>query len=64
MSTEDARNEITRRLAAVRSSIRKAQWTRGGLLVATVMLGGLLAMMALDHFLAPPQAMRWVMSGA
>jgi hypothetical protein len=48
----------------VRSSIRPAQWTRGGLLTATVMLGGLLSMMALDHFLAPlPQAARWAMFG-
>ena len=64
MSTDEARREIGRRLEAVRSSIRRAQWTRGGLLVATVMLGGLLSMMALDHFLAPlPQAARWAMFG-
>lgn len=62
MSTDEARREIGRRLEAVRSSIRRAQWTRGGLVIATVMLGGLLLMMALDHFLAPlPQAARWAM---
>jgi len=64
MSTVEARREIGRRLEAVRSSIRRAQWTRGGLVIATVMLGGLLGMMALDHFLAPlPQAVRWAMFG-
>jgi hypothetical protein len=64
MSTDEARREIGRRLEAVRTSIRKAQWTRGGLLVATVMLAGLLLMMALDHFFAPlPQAVRWAMFG-
>ncbi|MEK7954429.1 hypothetical protein WKV53_28185, partial [Luteolibacter sp. Y139] len=64
MSTEKARQEIGQRLEAVRSSIRRAQWTRGGLVIATVMLGGLLVMMALDHFLAPlPQAARWAMFG-
>ncbi|MCW1925312.1 hypothetical protein OKA05_22320 [Luteolibacter arcticus] len=64
MSTDESRREIGRRLEAVRSSIRRAQWTRGGLLVTTVMLGGLLLMMALDHLLAPlPQAARWAMFG-
>ena len=46
----------------MRSGIRRAQALRGGLLVATVALGGLLVMMALDHFLAPlPVAARWAM---
>ncbi|HEY1123824.1 MAG TPA: hypothetical protein VGE67_19555, partial [Haloferula sp.] len=64
MSTDESRREIGRRLEAVRSSIRRAQWTRGGLVIATVMLGGLLLMMALDHFLAPlPQVARWAMFG-
>ncbi|MCW1886492.1 hypothetical protein OKA04_17270 [Luteolibacter flavescens] len=65
MSTDEARREIGRRLEAVRSSIRRAQWTRGALVIATVMLGGLLLMMAVDHFLAPlPQIARWAMFGA
>jgi hypothetical protein len=65
MSTNESRQEIGRRLAAVRCSIRRAQWTRGGLLVATVMLGGLLVIMALDHFLAPlPVAARWALFAA
>ena len=64
MSTEQAREEIGRRLAKVRSRIRRAQWARGGLLVATVLLGGLLFMMAVDHFLAPlPSGIRWGMFG-
>ena len=62
MSTNQAREDIGRRLGAVRSSIRRAQLLRGGLLLATVALGGLLAMMAADHFLAPlPSAVRWAM---
>ncbi len=62
MSTNQTREDIGRRLGAVRSSIRRAQFQRGGLLVATVALGGLLAMMAADHFLAPlPVAARWAM---
>ncbi len=62
MSTEQARQDIGKRLATVRSSIRRAQWQRGGLLLATVALGGLLAIMAADHFLAPlPLAARWIL---
>nr|WP_240963716.1 DUF4175 family protein [Luteolibacter luteus] len=65
MKTSEARQDIERRLAAVRSGIRRAQWMRGGFLVATVALGGLLAIMAADHLLAPlPVAARWVMFGA
>jgi hypothetical protein len=64
MSTNQAREDIGRRLGAVRSSIRRAQWQRGGLLLATVAPGGLLAIMAADHFLAPlPVAARWAMFG-
>jgi hypothetical protein len=64
MSTEQARKDIRKRLATVRSSIRRAQWQRGGLLLATVALGGLLVIMAADHFLAPlPMAARWVLFG-
>jgi hypothetical protein len=64
MSTEQARQDIGRRLAAVRASIRRAQLLRGGLLLATVALGGLLVIMAADHFLAPlPMAARWVLFG-
>ncbi len=64
MSTNQAREDIGRRLGAVRSSIRRAQLQRGGLLLATVALGGLLAIMAADHFLAPlPVAARWAMFG-
>ncbi len=62
MKTSDAEREIGRRLAAVRSGIRRAQWKRAGLLVAIALLGGLLLMMAADHFLAPlPQAARWIL---
>jgi hypothetical protein len=64
MSTEQARQDIGKRLSAVRASIRRAQLQRGVLLVATVAVGGLLAMMAADHFLAPlPMAARWVLFG-
>jgi len=64
MSTNQAREDIGRRLGAVRTSIRRAQLLRGGLLLATVALGGLLAMMAADHFLAPlPMPARWIMFG-
>ena len=62
MKTSEARQDIERRLVALRSDIRRAQWMRGGLLTATVTLGGLLAIMAADHLLAPlPVAARWVM---
>jgi hypothetical protein len=64
MNTSEARQGIGRRLAGVRSGIRRAQWMRGGLLLATIALGGMLAIMAADHFLAPlPVAARWVMFG-
>ena len=62
MNTSEARQDIGRRLEAVRSGIRRAQWMRGGLLLATVALGGLLAIMAADYLLAPlPGWARWVM---
>ena len=65
MNTSEARQQIGRRLAAVRSGIRRAQWKRGGLLLATVALGGLLALMAVDQFFGPlPVAARWIMFGA
>jgi hypothetical protein len=65
MNTSEARQDIGRRLAVVRSGIRRAQWLRGGLLIATVALGGLLAIMAADHLLAPlPAVARWLMFGA
>ncbi|WP_035603299.1 hypothetical protein [Haloferula sp. BvORR071] len=64
MSTEQARQDITRRLATVRASIRRAQLLRGGLLLATVALGGLLVIMAADHLFSPlPMAARWVLFG-
>lgn len=64
MSTEQARQDIEKRLAAVRSSIRRAQLQRAGLLVATITIGGLLAIMAADHFLAPlPMPARWMLFG-
>lgn len=64
MSTEHAKQEIGKRLAVVRSSIRRAQLQRGGLLLATVAIGGLLAIMAADHFLAPlPMVARWALFG-
>src|SRR5687768_16290403 len=64
MSTEQARQDIGRRVAAVRESIRRAQMLRGGLLLATVALGSLLAIMTSDQFLAPlPMAARWVLFG-
>ncbi|WP_367872327.1 hypothetical protein [Luteolibacter sp. Populi] len=64
MSTDQARQDIGRRLEAVRSSIRRAQLLRGGLLLATVGLGGLLAIMAADHLFSPlPMAARWVLFG-
>ncbi|WP_193211464.1 DUF4175 family protein [Luteolibacter marinus] len=62
MNSDQSRQEIGRRLAGVRRRIRRAQLLRGGLLVATVALGGLLVMMAADHFMAPlPGAARWAM---
>ncbi len=64
MSTEQARQDIARRLAAVRSNIRRAQLQRGGLLLATVALGGLLLIMAADLLFSPlPMAARWVLFG-
>jgi len=62
MSANLPSQEIESRLTIVRSRIRSVQLRRALLVIATVALGGLLAMMALDYFLAPlPVAARWAM---
>ncbi|OYV06782.1 MAG: hypothetical protein CFE26_04440 [Verrucomicrobiales bacterium VVV1] len=64
MNTNLASQEIESSLRAVRGRIRRVQAIRAGLIVATVLLGGLAIMMALDHFLSPlPKSVRWVMFG-
>ncbi|MEY3897918.1 MAG: hypothetical protein RLZZ214_3439, partial [Verrucomicrobiota bacterium] len=56
--------EIEVRLKAVLSRIRRMQAIRAWMVVATVALGGLIAMMAVDFIFAPlPMAVRWAMSG-
>ena len=57
--------EIETHLKAVRSRIRRVQFMRGAMVVATVALAGLFAMMAVDWLFAPlPLALRWGMLGA
>ncbi len=64
MNTNLASQEIESSLRAVRGRIRRVQAIRAGLIVATVLLGGLAIMMALDHFLSPlPKSVRWLMFG-
>jgi hypothetical protein len=64
MNTNLASQEIESSLRAVRGRIRRVQAIRAGLIVATVLLGGLAIMMALDHFLFPlPKSVRWLMFG-
>jgi len=56
--------EIEARLKAVRQLIRRVQQTRAVMVVLTVMLGGLIAMMAADWLLSPlPTSARWGMFG-
>lgn len=53
------------RLQGVRSRIRRVQAARAALVIATIALGGLFAVMAVDYFLGPlPTAARWVLTGA
>ena len=64
MNENQPSQEIESSLRAVRGRIRRVQAIRAGLIVATVLLGGLAIMMALDHFLSPlPKSARWVMFG-
>ena len=62
MNTNPPPQEIEASLLAVRSRIRRVQAIRCGLIVSTVLLGGLALMMVLDHFLSPlPKSARWAM---
>ncbi len=62
MNTNQAPVEIESSLNAVRRRIRHVQAARAVLITATVLLGGLAIMMAIDHFLSPlPKAARWAM---
>lgn len=62
MNTNQIPPEIESSLNAVRTRIRRVQAARAALIVATVMLGGLVVMMAVDHaFPALPKAARWAM---
>ena len=62
MKTNLPSGEIETRLQAVKDRIRRVQKIRGAMVVATVALGGLIAMMAADYFFAPlPLALRWAM---
>lgn len=64
MNTNQPSQEIESSLRAVRGRIRRVQAIRAGLIVATVLLGGLAIMMALDHFLSPlTKSARWLMFG-
>lgn len=55
--------EIESRLRVVRGRIRRVQIQRAAMVVATVSLGGLLALMAVDYFFAPlPVSVRWGLS--
>ena len=57
--------EIEARLTAVRGRIRRTQWQRAAMLVATVALGGLLVVMATDGLAGPlPVPTRWALSAA
>jgi hypothetical protein len=57
--------EIVKPLKAILSRVRRLQTLRGAAGVATVILGGLLVMMAADFFLAPlPVLVRWILLGA
>lgn len=57
--------EIEARLTTVRGRIRRTQWQRAAMLVATVALGGLLVVMAIDALAGPlPMPARWALSGA
>ncbi len=59
-----ASGEIESRLQVVRSCIRRVQAQRGALVLATVALGGLLVLMAVDFGFAPlPMVMRWGLTG-
>ncbi len=64
MNTNLQSGEIEARLKAVRRLIRRVQQTRAVMLVLTVMLGGLIAMMAADWLFSPlPTSARWGMFG-
>ena len=58
-------DRITRPLATILRRVRRLQWARGLLAVATIALAALLATMAADYFLAPlPAAAHHDESGA
>ena len=58
-------DRITRPLATILRRVRRLQWARGLLAVATIALAALLATMAADFFLAPlPAAVRWALWSA
>ena len=58
-------DRITRPLATILRRVRRLQWARGLLAVATIALAALLATMAADYFLAPlPAAARWALWSA
>jgi collagen type III alpha len=65
MTNHSHSGQIEARLKTVRSRIRRAQRTRGAMVTATAVLGGLMAMMAVDLLFSPlPMALRWTMTGA
>ncbi len=62
MSDMISSREIEARLEAVRASIRRSQKSRAAFVIATVALGGLLVVMAVDLLFAPlPGWARWVL---
>jgi hypothetical protein len=65
METNLPSQMIESRLKLVRGRIRREQTRRALWLLATVLLGGMLLIMAADYFLAPlPNPARWVLFGA
>ena len=65
MKKNQLSGEIEARLEAVRGRIRRVQLVRAATVVATVSLGGLFVLIAVDYFLSPlPAALRWGMTGA